>query len=757
MTTEAQLVLQYIQHTNKNVFLTGKAGTGKTTLLKKILETTYKNTVVVAPTGIAALNAGGVTIHSFFQLPFSGYIPTYDFKNADNSLYFETKQTIKRHFKMNQTKQTLIKNLELLVIDEVSMLRADVLDAMNEMLQSVRKSTAAFGGVQVLFIGDLWQLPPVVRANEWEVLKNFYQGMYFFNAWVMQLGLPVSIELKKIYRQDDEQFVSLLNNFRTNTVSISDYEILGKRVNENFDTKKNKGYITLTTHNRKADEINERELERLKENEFVFLPEIIGDFPEKLYPLEPELVLKKGAQVMFVKNDLSHEKRYYNGKIGFVFYVSAHEIEVLIPEDNVKITVEKYEWQNVRYAVNEQTKEIEEEVLGTFVQYPLKLAWAITVHKSQGLTFDKAVLDINDVFMSGQAYVALSRLRSLNGLVLSKPVAIRQILADENIISFSNRNNNLNNEDGLLQAKLEYLWEQIRETFDWIEAHESFFKWMETWVDEKKSTRKIYRPWVQKQERLLHQLKNIGIKFLNELHAVFIDETFRVEHLILRFEKAYAYFYPKLDELAFDTLFVFEQSKRKKGFVLFTEQLRVFEDQHIKMILKLIKTHKMMLLFKAGNDFTKELLETKDITSYRLNHLSNIKEQLRTQILDVDDMEDTNLKEIPKEKKVSTIDKTFDLWQKRKTIAEIADARKLSVQTIYQHIGKLIASAQIDITEVIPHKKLIELTQLFENAADKTLTEIKAEASDTITWDDLRIYKANLQVNQENLNRKNVK
>jgi len=741
MTAEAQLVLQYIQQTNKNVFLTGKAGTGKTTLLKKILETTYKNTVVVAPTGIAALNAGGVTIHSFFQLPFSAYIPTYDFKNTDNGLYFETKQTIKRHFKMNQTKQTLIKNIELLVIDEVSMLRADVLDAMNEMLQLVRKSSEAFGGIQVLFIGDLWQLPPVVKSNEWEVLKNFYHGMYFFNSWVMQMGMPVYIELNKIYRQNDEQFVTLLNNFRTNNITIVDYEILGKCVNENFDTKKNPGYITLTTHNRKADEINEKTLAKLKADEFVFIPEIIGEFPEKLFPVEPELILKKGAQVMFVKNDLSFEKRYYNGKIGTVFYVSAHEIEVLIPEDNVKITVEKYEWQNVRYVVNEQTKEIEEEVLGTFVQYPLKLAWAITVHKSQGLTFDKAVLDINDVFMCGQAYVALSRLRSLDGLVLSKPVAIRQILADENILAFSNRTNNLNSDDGLLQAKLEFLWNQIKETFDWVEPHESFLKWIETWIEDKKSPRKIYSSWAQKQERLLDHLKVVGIKFLHELHAIFIADNFRMEHLINRFEKAYSYFHPKLDELAFDTLFVFEQSKKKKGFVLFTEQLRLYEEVHIRMILKLLKTNNMIKLLKLGNDFSKELLETKDITTYRINHLTVIKDQLRTQILDVDVIdEDTN--EVLETSKTTTIDKTYELWQKRKTIYEIANIRKLSEQTIYQHIGKLISSSKIDITEVLSKKKILILTTLFTQYKDYTLTEIKAEADKSITWEDLRLFKS---------------
>ncbi len=749
MTAEAALVLQYIQQTGKNVFLTGKAGTGKTTLLKKILSTSSKNTVVVAPTGIAALNAGGVTIHSFFQLPFSGYIPADDVEQSQDGPYFETKRTIRRHFKMHQIKQTLVRNLELLVIDEVSMLRADVLDAMNEMLQYVRKSALPFGGVQVLFIGDLWQLPPVVKQNEWERLKQFYQGMYFFNAWVMQASQPVYIELNKIYRQDDERFVKLLNNFRTSSVTADDYGLLSTRVNEHFDTRENKGYITLTTHNRKADEINDRELNLIKGQEFVFLPEITGDFPEKMYPLEPELVLKKGAQVMFVKNDLSYEKRFYNGKIGFVFYVSEQEVEVFLPEDNVKITVEKYEWQNVRYALNPQTKEIEEEVLGTFVQYPLKLAWAITVHKSQGLTFDKAVLDINDVFMSGQAYVALSRLRSLDGLVLSKPVAIREVLTDEHIRSFSQRHAALNNEDGLLHARLEYLWMQLKETFDWGSAHREFSDWVQSWASEKKSVRSIYRTWAQKQQRLLEQLRNVGLKFLSELHPLFTEDPFRAEHLVQRVEKAYSYFYPKLDELAYDTLFVFEQSKKKKGFVLFTEQLRVFEDEHIRMILKLMKTHKMILLFRDGNDFTKEQLETKDAVGYRLNHLSGIREILRTQVLDIEAVEEDDLKTVPKEKKTSTTDKTFELWQRRQSIAEIAEQRKLSIQTVYQHIGKLIGQGNIEVTEVLSKKKLLQLQQLFEQNEGKTLTEIKAEAAEEVSWEELRIYKAYLESHKE--------
>ncbi len=744
MTPEAQLVLQYIQHTNKNVFLTGKAGTGKTTLLKTILKTTHKNTVVVAPTGIAALNAGGVTIHSFFQLPFASYIPTTEYKNSLNGLYFETKQTIKRHFKMQQTKQNIIKSLELLVIDEVSMLRADVLDAMNELLQSIRKSVEPFGGVQVLFIGDLWQLPPVVKQNEWNVLKNFYNGIYFFNAWVMQTELPICIELTKIFRQDDANFIKLLNNFRSNTLTAFDYDLLAKQVNEHFDYQQNKGYITLTTHNRKADEMNANQLAILKGNEFVFLPEIIGDFPDKMYPLENELVLKKGAQVMFVKNDLSFEKRYYNGKIGTVFYVSENEIEVYLPEDNVKITVEKYEWQNVRYVLNDQTKEIEEEVLGTFVQYPLKLAWAITVHKSQGLTFDKAVLDINDVFMSGQAYVALSRLRTLQGLVLTKPVAFKQLNADENIIHFTNLSTQIQHNNVLLQSKMVYLWQQIYDTFYWQQQFNDFYKWIETWVPDANATRKVYKSWAEKQNSLLEQLYKVGLQFLNELHTIFTAPDFRIDFLKQRFTKAYTYFYPKLDELAFDTLFVLEQSKKKKGFVLFTEQLRTFEDQHIKMVLKLLKTNKMVELFVKDELFTNQNLQTKEQSVYKLNHLTTIHETLRKQLLvsDDDEIEETQKKSKPKVVKESTTNKTLFLFKQKFTVEQIATQRKLSVGTIYQHITRLIAEEQIDITEVLSKKKLLQLQKIFEKNEEKTLTEIKSEIGDAFSWDELRLFKA---------------
>ncbi|WP_300565008.1 AAA family ATPase, partial [Flavobacterium sp.] len=437
LSQDAKYTLQFINQTQRNIFLTGKAGTGKTTLLREIIKTTHKNVVVVAPTGIAALNAGGVTIHSMFQLPFAGFIPDNSAPQFSDFVKFETKQTLARHFKMSGLKKSVIRNMELLIIDEVSMLRADVLDAIDFMMQSVRKKKTAFGGVQVLFIGDLMQLPPVIRDEEWKILRNYYNGKFFFHSHVIQLNPPLYIELSKIFRQTDDVFISVLNNLRNNQISTNDVQILNQYVKPNFDLKQNKGYITLTTHNAKADGMNAKALAELDGKLVQYQPEIIGDFPEKIFPVDENLQLKIGAQVMFVKNDLSPEKRFFNGKMGLIKSLSEEEILVHFTDENKTITVEKYEWENIRYTVNADTKEIEEEVLGTFVHYPIKLAWAITVHKSQGLTFDKAALDVSQVFLPGQAYVALSRLRSLEGLVLLSPLQMNGISSDIDVMDYA--------------------------------------------------------------------------------------------------------------------------------------------------------------------------------------------------------------------------------------------------------------------------------------------------------------------------------
>ena len=437
LSAEANYVLQFINQTNRSIFLTGKAGTGKTTLLKEIIKSTHKNCVVVAPTGIAALNAGGVTIHSMFQLPFGGFIPDNSTPQFLENSKFETKATLRRHFKMSGLKKSVIQNMELLIIDEVSMLRSDLMDAIDFMLQSVRRKNFPFGGVQILFIGDLLQLPPIIRDEEWRILRSYYKGKFFFNSHVIQQNPPLYIELSKIFRQTDEQFISVLNNLRNNQITQSDIQILNQFVQPNFDLKTNKGFITLTTHNVKADAINSQSLLDLKGNTKIYKALIVDDFPDKIYPLEENLELKVGAQVMFIKNDLSFDKNYFNGKMGIIKSLSDEEILVNFPEENKTIEVERYEWQNIRYYVDENTKEISEEVLGTFTHYPIKLAWAITVHKSQGLTFDKAVLDVSQVFVPGQAYVALSRLRSLNGLILLSQLQMNGISNDQDVMDYS--------------------------------------------------------------------------------------------------------------------------------------------------------------------------------------------------------------------------------------------------------------------------------------------------------------------------------
>ena len=468
LSAAATYTLRFINQTNRSVFLTGKAGTGKTTLLREIIATTHKNTVVVAPTGIAALNAGGVTIHSMFQLPFAAFIPdTKTLPYFSENVKFENQDSLRRHFQMNTTKRAVIRNMELLVIDEVSMLRADVLDAMDFMMRKVRRNERPFGGAQVLYIGDLLQLPPVVKNEEWQMLQKYYRGMFFFHSHVVQQYPPLYIELDKIFRQTDNQFISVLNNLRNNRITTEDLQVLNQFVKPDFDVKANKGYIILTTHNAKADAINSDSLQELAGKEYTFKPEIVDDFPEKIYPVDPNLQLKVGAQIMFIKNDLSFEKQFFNGKMGIIKSLSDNEILVHFPEENKTIEVERYEWQNIRYKLNENTKEIEEELLGTFTHYPIKLAWAITVHKSQGLTFDRAVLDVSRVFAPGQAYVALSRLRSLNGLILLSPLQMNGVSSDEDVLQYaSNKASEEILQDSLTTETKKYLYNCLISSFD---------------------------------------------------------------------------------------------------------------------------------------------------------------------------------------------------------------------------------------------------------------------------------------------------
>jgi hypothetical protein len=428
----------FIHHSNRSVFLTGKAGTGKTTFLRHIKATTGKQTVVVAPTGVAAINAGGVTIHSFFQLPFTPFIPGHasGFNTAGGGL--NDSSSLLGRIKVQSDKRKIFQQLELLIIDEVSMVRCDVLDAIDVVLRHFRsRHSEPFGGVQVLLIGDMYQLPPVVPDTEWQLLSSYYQSPYFFSSHVMELSPITYVELDKVYRQSDEHFIAVLNQVRNNNLDEAGYELLHSRYQPGFKPRTAEQYITLTTHNHQANTINSSALEALPEKLFAIRATITGDFSDKAFPAEEVLQLKVGSQVMFIKNDTEKVRRYFNGKIGVVEKIETDTITVKCPNDAEAISVTKHTWENIRYSINRQKNVVDEEVVGSFEQFPLRLAWAITIHKSQGLTFEKAVIDAGAAFAPGQVYVALSRCTSLEGMVLLSRITTQSLRADERIAQFA--------------------------------------------------------------------------------------------------------------------------------------------------------------------------------------------------------------------------------------------------------------------------------------------------------------------------------
>jgi hypothetical protein len=447
-----QKAVAFVKDTNENLFVTGKAGTGKTTFLKYIKDKVNKQCAIVAPTGVAAINAGGETIHSFLQLPFGPFIPGngggFGTGAGDGT---QDKHSLLANLRLRDTKLKLLRKLELLIIDEVSMVRADLLDAMDLVLRYVRKDMSRpFGGVQMVFIGDLFQLPPVVVDNEWEILRNYYASPYFFDAHALRQAPPLYIELKKIYRQKEQLFIDILNRVRSGTVIPEDIDTLNLR----FDPvpQKDSGYIILCTHNRIADSINQQELEKLTNKPQTFAGTIKNEFNPKNLPTDEVLTLKVGAQVMFVKNDIQTPRRYYNGKIAIISAMGSDGIWVKFPGDDDRdaFLLELETWRNMRYTLNQQKGQIEEEESGSFTQYPIRLAWAITVHKSQGLTLQKAVVDLNQSFAPGQVYVALSRCTSLGGLVLRSRLLKENVIVDDRVVAYAESENEEDELDELL-------------------------------------------------------------------------------------------------------------------------------------------------------------------------------------------------------------------------------------------------------------------------------------------------------------------
>ena len=749
----ASYTLRFINQTQRSVFLTGKAGTGKTTLLREIIETTHKNTVVVAPTGIAALNAGGVTIHSMFQLPFGGFIPDNSAPDFSESTKFETKATLRRHFKMSGLKKSVIRNMELLIIDEVSMLRADLLDAMDFMMQTVRKRNQPFGGVQVLFIGDLLQLPPVIRDDEWYTLKKYYKGKFFFHSHVVQQNPPLYIELDKIFRQTDDAFISVLNNLRNNQISKEDIAALNQYVQPDFDLKANKGYITLTTHNAKADSMNTEALEALEGKEWKYSPEITGDFPDKIFPLDEILRLKEGAQIMFVKNDLSFDKKYFNGKMGLVKSLSAKEILVHFPEENKTIEVEKYEWQNIRYKVNDTTKEIEEEVLGTFVHYPIKLAWAITVHKSQGLTFDKAALDVSQVFLPGQAYVALSRLRSLNGLILLSPLQMNGISNDQDVMDYSlNKASETHLENALHFETKNFIHQYLVQTFDWADLAQEWRNHQFSYNEKSEvSSKAKYSYWAKEQTERIEKVVDPAKKFIQQLNVLFSQETVDLNHISDRMQAAYTYFFNPMDELVFEILWKLEEVKRLKKAKAYFDELVLLEEFQTKAVLRLMKAKLLIETVVAGETISKEKLTSPDIKLYVSRKVAAIQatfKKVNANLID-DDLDEERY--LPKKKtksptKKTTVEETYDLWKQNNSITEIASIRVLTKQTIYGHFVKLIQSEKVAIEDIIPSGKLDELAAAFKGYKEESLNALMEKHGDKFSWEEARMFKASLNI-----------
>jgi len=555
---ELGLAENFVRYTDSHIFLTGKAGTGKTTFLLKLKENTTKRMIVTAPTGVAAINAGGVTLHSFFQLPFGPFIPGSE----------ANEQSRQRLFRFSKEKKRIIKSLDLLVIDEISMVRADLLDSVDAVLRRHRRSVQPFGGVQLLMIGDLHQLSPVAKQDEWQLLKQYYESVYFFSSHALDQAQLVTIELQHIYRQSDARFIQLLNRVRDNRLDAASLGILNRRCIENFAVEKDQGYITLTTHNSNADSINNSRLAALRGKEYCFDAEVSGEFPEHTYPVPGTLALKAGAQVMFLRNDASVEKRYFNGKIGKIKTITGRQICITCPGESEDIAVEAVEWENIKYKVTEENKEIQEEIIGRFKQFPLKLAWAITIHKSQGLTFDKAVIDAQSAFAHGQVYVALSRCKTLEGMVLSSPIPSRGIATDASVLSFVKRaRQNMPSESRLKADKIFYQQRLLLECFDFQLLHNRL-NYLVRLLAGNAGRVQIsgVSDVIRLREMAEKQIFAVGKKFRQQLQTIFVQQSLPESdaYILERIGKASEWFQDKFSVVFDDLLQKFQAETDNK-------------------------------------------------------------------------------------------------------------------------------------------------------------------------------------------------
>ena len=719
--TAALQVIRFINGTNHSIFLTGKAGTGKTTLLKTIVEHTHKSMVIVAPTGIAALNAGGVTIHSMFQLPPSCFAPTLNF--AESEIPFAIlplKKIPKEISKMASWKRDVLRKMELLVIDEVSMLRADLLDAIDTALRHIRRRrNMPFGGVQVLFIGDMLQLPPVVKNDEWNFMKQYYTSMYFFDAHVLQIEQPLVLELEKIYRQDDKLFIEILNNLRNNKFVQKDVNELNKHFIPDFEAPKKNPYIFITTHNKKAEAINDGKLRKLKTRSVFYSAEIKGNFPENLYPLNPEMELKVGAQIMFIKNDFFQGEHYYNGKIGEISELEDDKIAVTFPETGQTVDVDKYTWDNVRYTLDKETGQITEEVLGTFTTYPIKLAWAVTVHKSQGLTFKRAIIDVSEAFAPGQIYVALSRLESLDGLVLSEPIVDDYPEQDKRVLDFTNDKKDDSELEQIYQNEQQkYIEQNVLAAYDFSTLINDYNDHLSDYdvAQDDRSSKYIFKADIEKLEPKVRNIVEVAGKFSVQLQNIINHhDNNMLQH---RVDASIDYFVPLFEEISFGIYDVVAKALVKQKTKQYINDLQSLELQFFNKELAIKKCLRMLESVNTGKILNKENLEIPiDLEARKKMFFAKAAERKKEK--------KTRIKTKYKDSKLNTKEISFLMYSEGLSISEIAEERNLTERTICQHLEYYIAEGEIDVTDFVPDDVISTVKETAKFWNTKSVSELK--------------------------------
>ncbi len=711
---DLSLAQRIIEQTDTNLFLTGKAGTGKTTFLRHLCQTSDKRMIVLAPTGVAAINARGVTIHSFFQLSFSPWIPGRGFAKEE-----------RRFFKLNATKRKLISSLDLIVIDEISMVRPDTLDAIDEIMRRHKDPRLPFGGAQLLLIGDLRQLAPVVREEEWKLLAPYYASPYFFESKALTEAGFVTVELSAIFRQSDREFIRLLNEVREGTAGKETLSILNRRVNSGFIPPEGKKYIRLTTHNRIANNINDSRLQTISEPEYVYNAEISGNFPESSYPAEKTLVLKKGAQVMFVKNDAGTERQFFNGMLGVITDLDASTVTVLPDSAEEPITIGALVWENTGYSIDEETQEIRQTIEGTFRQIPLRTAWAITIHKSQGLTFSYAIIDTAAAFAPGQAYVALSRCRSLEGMVLDSPIPGNAIIIDRKVNDFLDfQNSNRPGEAALAEMQTRYIKSLLSDLFNFHLLKAAFDDFRRA-VDEFLAPlyTELYTEYSRMAEKIKEEIVEVADRFSNRYFSTISDsKKFDTDSTLKeRIMKGCAYFIDHINDI---DLLLKNTPKSLSNKTYMKRLQNSYENlTHLLAIKKFICMEMQSCPFTVA-DYLK--IKAKAVLNADDYYKSLTEQKAKPK--------NVKIRKEKKEKKPKgySVAESVKMFKEGKTIEEIAIDRNLAVNTIITHIAQAISDNRLSLEMAVDNESIQKFSEIRDLNPDLTLYEVAKLAENEI-------------------------